>query len=187
MALSEETSTIKGALNHRVVNGGTLAGKDAGALSMKPAYPIPNSEVLLYPFTAQLEEILRLEEANASRRKWGIATQKTTSIGDPRLYQYVKLAQTDKYGRFQFTKVRPGRYLLMSRAWDVTSHGSKQVVEPQPVALYRPYTAKPVCGWVDEKRLRDFTAKTTIWLQEWVDVPGDNQVVEVDARARPRP
>jgi hypothetical protein len=189
-ALARGNTTIKGALYFKLVNGGKNAGSDAGLLSFQAPTPVANARVVLYPASAQLEEIMRLSEENDKERRWGRKAQLKTFVGEPQLYHYALQTKTDEHGLFEFNGMRPGRYLIAAETWEVTSNGSETQfdgVSIQPTgAIVSAYGVAPVYSQVIHSSQHHFRVKTVVVFEQFIDVPPKQKVFEVDARMRPR-
>lgn len=187
-ALAKGSSTIKGVVFHKIINGGKQAGRDAPILNFSQGSPISGVTVYLYPATEHVKEIVRLESENRSQRAWR-KVQLKRFVGDPRIHKYALATKTDGNGLFEFTEMRPGNYLIYVENMLITSSGQETV----PVGT-RYKTAGYVVsrhGVTDVPRLvvqteeQHFRVKTEVGFNEIVNVPANNTVVKMEARMRP--
>lgn len=187
-ALAEGNSTIKGVVFHKIMNGGKDAGRDAPILNFTSGTPMANVRMYLYPATEHFKELMRLEDENRSARFWRKAQLKNI-MGDPRVYKYRLTATSDANGLFEFPKMRPGNYVLLSENWSVTSNGQQTVLTGHGYEtagyVVSQHGATPVPRLVVRTEEQRFNVKTDISFSGEVNVPADNTVVKVEARMRP--
>lgn len=179
-ALQEGHTTIKGVLYHKVSTGGTNAGSDA-PFSIAPAKFLTGVKVWLYPETAHLSELLRLEKENRRSRAWSKTAQLKSYVTDDRLYQYRLESTTDASGRYFFNKMKPGRYYIVAQNQNVTSTGSETVVDG--VAVVSNGFGVPI-GTVQQYRNQDFRVKTPVEYGEFVEVKAGQNEVKLESRMR---
>lgn len=188
-ALAKGNTTIKGVLYHLLVSSGKHAGQD-GFLNLGQPALIPNALVVLFPATAQLEHMVKLMNENRDARRGGRKVQLKNYYADPRLQKYKLSTKTDGNGLFQFTEMRPGRYMIAVEDLTVTSHGSEKQfdgVSYQPTgAMVSPYGVEPIYSQVIHSSTRNFEVQTLLAYEHFVEVPPNKKVFEVDARMRPK-
>lgn len=180
-AMALGNANIKGVLYHKVTSGGKYAGADA-ALTLNPARYISNVDVMLYPVTAHLLELMRLEEENRGRlRPWSADKQLKRFIPDERLYKYSLKTKTDEHGRYFFNQLKPGRYLVFVADQDVTSTGTETVRDGTSVVSDGYYSTE-----VAHYRNQDFRVRTPVHYEEYVEIkPGQKEMV-LESRMRIR-
>jgi hypothetical protein len=185
-AMLPGNASISGVLYHKVKNGGKYAGEDA-TLTLAPAVFLADVNVYLYPVTAHLVELNRLEEENRTRFKLGFFSgekkQLKKFIPDPRIHKYSRVAKTDKSGRYLFNNLKPGKYYVYVDPRDVFTTGTEVVQSGTSVVtdgfgLYR----ANVAHYQD----RDFRVKTMVEYAEYVDVGPDQKEVRLESRMRYR-
>jgi hypothetical protein len=179
-AMQEGGATIKGVLYHKVSTGGTNAGSDA-PFSIAPAKFLTGVKVWLYPETAHLSELLRLEKENRRSRAWSKTAQLKSYVTDDRLYKYRLESTTDASGRYFFYKMKPGRYYIVAQNQNVTSTGSETVVDG--VAVVSNGFGVPI-GTVQQYRNQDFRVKTPVEYGEFVEVKAGQNEVKLESRMR---
>ncbi len=188
-ALIEGGATIKGVVFHKIRSGGPDAGRDAALLNFSRGTPMAGVKVYLYPATAHVLELSRLERENRSARRRGKAQLKNFH-GDPRVYKYVLVAITDANGLFEFPKMRPGRYLVLAENMMITSNGSETVVtgfhqEGSGVYMVSGGVGAEIPRTVVDQEQRNFRVNTEVEYSEVIEVPNGNAVVKIEARMRP--
>lgn len=183
-AMQEGSTVIKGVLYHKVVTSG---GKNAGSdppFSIAPAQFLTGVKVWLYPETAHLKELLRLEKENRRSRAWSKTAQLKDYVPDSRVYKYRLESTTDASGRYFFTKMKPGRYYIVAQNQNVTSTGSETVVDG--VAVVSNGYGVPV-GTVQQYRNQDFRVKTPVEYGEFVEVKSGQKELKIESRMRFNP
>jgi hypothetical protein len=183
-AMVEGDATIKGVLYHKVVTSG---GKNAGSdppFSIAPAKFLTGVKVWLYPETAHLTELLRLEKENRRSRTWSKTAQLKHYVTDERLYKYRLESTTDTSGRYFFYKMKPGRYYIVAQNQNVTSTGSEPVVDG--VAVVSNGYGVPI-GTVQQYRNQDFRVKTPVEYGEFVEVKNGQKELKIESRMRFNP
>lgn len=187
-ALAKGSSTIKGVVFHKIINGGKQAGQDAPILSFAKGSPMSNVTVFLYPATEHIKEIVRLDSENRSARAWR-KLQLKHFIGDPRLSNYVLTTKTDANGLFTFTEMRPGNYLVYVENMLITSSGQETVLTGSSYQtagyVVSRYGASEIPRLVVHTEEHRFTVKTEVAFSEIINVPANNAVVNIEARMRP--
>ncbi len=187
-ALAEGSSTIKGVVFHKIRNGGKDAGRDAALLNFSSGTPMANVRLFLYPATEHFKEIMRLENENRSARAWR-KVQLKSFVGDPRVYKYRLIATSDANGLFEFPKMRPGKYVLLTDNWSITSNGQETVLTGHGYEtagyVVSQYGATPINRLVVHTQEQNFKVRTDVSFTDEVNVPADNTVVKVEARMRP--
>lgn len=181
IAMQEGEATIKGVLYHKVVTtGGTNAGSDP-PFSIAPAKFLPGVKVWLYPESAHLVELLRLEKENRRNRIWSKKSQLKHYVPDSRLYQYRLEATTDSSGRYFFPKMKPGRYYIVAQNQNITSTGSETVIDG--VAVVSNGFGVPI-GTVHQYKNQNFNVKTPVEYGEFVEVKHGQKELKVESRMR---
>lgn len=182
-AMLEGDATIKGVLYHKVSTGGKNAGSDP-PFSIAPAKFLTGVKVWLYPETAHLKELLRLEKENKRSRAWSKTAQLKHYVTDDRLYKYRLESTTDASGRYFFYKMKPGRYYVVAQNQNVTSTGSETVVDG--VAVVSNGYGVPI-GTVQQYRNQDFRVKTPVEYGEFVEVKSGQRELKIESRMRFNP
>lgn len=173
-------STIKGVLYHKVSMGGKNAGSDP-PLSIAPARFLTDVKVSLYPATAHLTELLRLEKENRRSRAWSKTAQLKQYTPDERVFKYMLVAQTDASGRYFFKNMKPGRYYIVAQNQNVSSTGSETIVDG--VAVVSNGWGVPV-GTVQQYRNQDFRVKTPVEYGEFVEIKSGQKELKLESRMR---
>lgn len=179
-AMQEGSTIIKGVLYHKVSTGGKNAGSDP-PFSIAPAQFLTGVKVWLYPETAHLNELLRLEKENKRSRAWSKTAQLKQYAPDERIYKYRLESTTDASGRYFFTKMKPGRYYIVAQNQNITSTGSETVVDG--VAVVSNGYGVPV-GTVQQYRNQDFRVKTPVEYGEFVEIKTGQKEVKIESRMR---
>lgn len=150
--LSEGSSTIRGLTCGRVMV--------VGGSQYQAAH---NQKILLFPYTPYLQEAIDLVDAN--RNKSG----KVRVDVDKRAFAVQLEGVTNDKGAFQFTRVKPGRYLVMA-----AFSGSASGVQSKPQSSYDGST-NTVYTWTQYEQ---WSTSSTDILQADVTISRDGQVVE---------
>ncbi len=182
-AMQEGSTIIKGVLYHKVSTGGKNAGSDP-PFSIAPAQFLTGVKVWLYPETAHLKELLRLEKENKRSRAWSKTAQLKQYAPDERIYKYRLESTTDASGRYFFTKMKPGRYYIVAQNQNITSTGSETVVDG--VAVVSNGYGVPV-GTVQQYRNQDFRVKTPVEYGEFIEITSGQAEVKLESRMRFKP
>jgi hypothetical protein len=177
-ALQIGDATIKGVLYHKVKTGGKDAGSDP-TLSLTPASFLTGVEVRLYPETAHLTELLRLEKENRRSRAWSKNTQLKEYVPDERIFNYMLVTKTDKSGRYFFQKLKPGRYYVFVATQDIITTGSETVRDGTSVVSDGYYSAE-----VAHYRNQDFRVKTPVDYGETVEIKPGQKELKLESRMR---
>lgn len=181
MAMALGNSTLKGVLYHKVKSGGKYAGEDV-TLTLNPAIYISNVEVMLYPVTAHLLELMRLEDENRARlRPWSTDKQLKRFIPDERIYKYSLKTKTDEYGRYFFNQLKPGHYLVIAVEQDITSTGTEVVKDGTSVISNGYYYAEAA-----HYRDQNFRVKTPVHYEEYIEIKSGQKEVVLESRMRMR-
>jgi hypothetical protein len=177
-------AAIHGVLYHKVRGGGKYAGEDA-TLSFVPASFLAGVDVYLYPVTAHLVELNRLEEDNRKRFKVGWVYQKKQLkkiIPDPRIHKYARVTKTDSSGRYSFKNLKPGQYYVYAAPQDIITTGTEAVRSGTSVVS----DGWGVLGSVAHYQDRDFRVKTMVEYAEYVDLAEGKKEVRLESRMRHR-
>jgi hypothetical protein len=81
---------------------------------IKGSLAVENTGVWLYPYTEYLQEYLNMSQKLAYQKSHYTGLDGVQIIVDPRLKSYVLSTKTDKYGRFSFKNIKPGKYFMQS-------------------------------------------------------------------------
>lgn len=180
IAMELGNTTLKGVLYHKL----TFRGRNVNdaPLSLASANYISNTDVILYPVTAHLLELMRLEEENTHRLEFlSKDKQLKRFIPDERMYKYAIKTKTDKYGRYFFYQLKPGRYLVITGDQDIISTGTEKVKDGNTVISDGFYTANAT-----HYKDQEFRVRATVRYDEYIDIkPGDKEVV-LESRMRIR-
>lgn len=182
-ALLPGSATLKGVLYHKVRSGGKYAGEDT-TVTLAPSVFLSNTNVYLYPVTAHLLELNRLEDDNRRRFGLGFFSEKKQLkhfIADQRLFKYSRMATTDSHGRYVFNNLRPGKYYLFVLPKNILSTGTEEVRNGTSVVTNGIYSAE-----VAHYNKQDFRAKTTVEYSEYVDIGSGQNEVRLESRMRQR-
>jgi len=75
---------------------------------------VENTEVWLYPYTPYLQEYLNMSEKLAKDKANHIGYKDAQVLVDPKFKKYFLASKTDKYGRYSFKNIKPGKYYIES-------------------------------------------------------------------------
>ncbi len=81
---------------------------------IKGSLAVENTGVWLYPYTEYLQEYLNMSKKLAYEKSHRTGLNDVKIIVDPRLKSYVLSTKTDKYGRYSFKNIKPGKYYIES-------------------------------------------------------------------------
>ncbi len=180
-AMELGNTTIKGVLYHKVSSGGKNAGSDA-PFSIAPAKHLRNVNVYLYPVTAHLLELNRLEKENKNRfSPFAKDKQLKNFIPDSRIFNYALNTKTDDHGRYFFKSLKPGRYYILAENQNITSGGSETV--PDGVGVVSNGWGVPV-GTVQHYRNQNFNVSTVVEYEEFVEVKAGQKELVIESRMR---
>jgi hypothetical protein len=179
-AIQPGNTTIKGVLYHKIVTGGKNAESDP-PFSIAPAKFLSGVKVMLYPETAHLTELLRLEKENKSNRAWSKTTQLKSFIADKRMFNYMLETTTDASGRYFFRNIKPGRYYIVAQNQNITSTGSETVTTG--VAVVNNGFGIPI-GTVQQYKNQDFRVKTPVEYGEFVEIQSEQKELILESRMR---
>lgn len=177
-AMEPGTTTIKGVLYHKVTMGGKYAGEDK-TLTLNPPRHLRGIKLALYPTSAHLTELLRLENENRRQRARSNTAQLKHFVPDARLSKYGKFTRTDEHGRYAFNGLKPGKYHLIAENVDVSSTGTEVVVTGASVVSNGVYSA-PVTHYGTQ----NFRVKTLVEYDEEVEIQPGQQELTVESRMR---
>lgn len=136
----------------------SIRGQACGGVKGAMAYA---SSVALYPATPYLEELLRLEKAAKPGRD-----QVTP---DPDALKIRMVAKADSEGRFQFSKMKPGRYYLTAGISGLFG-GSRDVQVGRVEDAY---------GGANVYAKQDYTFDAASTVAKFVTVSNDGDIVDV--------
>lgn len=180
LALEPGNGTIRGVLFHRL--------DDFGRYAVFPPQPVTTMEgidIYLYPVTQHLIEYQQLVEKHLRKRRVQLTAESRRPrqvILDDAALNYRKVARSDQYGRYTFTDLKPGKYLLYSLA-NVTSYFNEDVPVGSSQINYGIYGADTVTHYESQARSR----KIDIEHQKFVEVTSDGKVLEVESMFKPIP
>ncbi|MBU0926037.1 hypothetical protein KKG81_14215 [bacterium] len=179
-AMELGNSTLRGVLYHKVSFNGRYVNDSP--LSLKSANYLSNVDVILYPVTAHLLELMHLENENLGRLGF-LSTDKQLKrfIPDDRMYKYAIKTKTDEHGRYFFNQLKPGRYLILAADQDIISTGTEAVRDGTSVVSDGLYTAS-----VAHYKNQDFRVRTTVRYDEYVDIKPEQKEVILESRMRIR-
>ncbi|WP_428025688.1 hypothetical protein [Arcobacter sp.] len=181
VALALGNCNLKGVLYHKVISYGKSAGQDP-LLSMSSAKYLSNVDVVLYPVTAHLLELMRLEDENLSRLSlWSKDKQLKRFIPDERIYKYSLITKTDKFGRYFFNQLKPGRYFIIVADQDIFSTGTEVVRDGTSVVSDGYYSAD-----VAHYRNQNFRVKTPVHYEEYIEIKPEQKELVLESRMRMR-
>lgn len=176
-------ATLMGVLYHKVRNGGRYAGEDT-TLTLAPSTFLSGVKVYLYPVTAHLVELNRLEEDNRNRFTIALISEKKQLkkiIPDKRLYKYSRVTKTDSHGRYVFNNLKPGNYYIYVPPQDILSTGTEAVRSGTSVVTDGIYSAE-----VAHYQNQNYRVKTMVEYAEYVDIGSGQKEVKLESRMRHR-
>lgn len=182
-AMLPGNSTLRGVLYHKVRNGGKYAGEDT-TITLAPSTFLSGVKVYLYPVTAHLVELNRLEESNRNRFTLALISEKKQLkkiIPDQRLYKYSRMTKTDGHGRYIFKNLKPGKYYLYVPPQDIHSSGTEAVRSGTSVVSDGIYSAE-----VAHYQNQNYRVKTMVEYAEYVDIDSGQNEVTLESRMRHR-
>lgn len=164
LAMERGRSSIRGVLFHIDKYG-----------SGRPV-PVKEVDVILYPMTPYMEEVIELEKQVMGNR----GKQKLELVMDKRASKYAIVSKTDQYGRFQFANIKPGKYFMASNG-----SFSKSYNVNLPVGFTATGTngAGQVAGYT-HYQTESRTNTKPIFYRESVQLNADGQNLEIEARMR---
>lgn len=181
-AMMPGDTTLRGVLYHKVRNGGKYAGEDT-TLTLAPSTFLSGVDVFLYPVTAHLLELIRLEEDNKKRVKPGFfrgeRKQLKNFIPDQRLYKYSRKTKTDAQGRYFFKDLKPGSFYIFVPSQNIISTGTELVRDGSSVVSNGIYSAE-----VAHYSNQDFRVKTEVQYSEYVDIAPGQKEIKLESRMR---
>jgi hypothetical protein len=178
-AMAPGTATIRGVVFHRLDRFGNYV-----LLPPNPVRTMEGIDVFLYPATPHMVEFMKLLDKHVYRKlKMPIVPQnrrpKQVFFDDAAL-DYRKVVKSDQYGRYTFTDLKPGRYIVYSAAY-VTSNFNVSVPVGSSEISYGIYGTDNVTHYGLEERTR----RTDIEYRNYIDIKSDGQVVEVESLFKP--
>lgn len=129
---------------------------------LAPKIKAANVQVTLFPVTTYFEEWYRLRKNEENK--------KTSIYMSEEAFRWRITAQTDEYGRFKFTKMKPGKYFIQAIA-GYTKSGT--------VPVYRGSGYNNYGGRTDYYEYQDYTNNYTDRLEKFVEVTRDGQTIEI--------
>lgn len=177
-AMEPGPTTIKGVLYHKVTMGGRYAGEDT-TITLNPPRHLRGIKLVLYPASAHLTELLRLERENRRERAFSKTAQLKHFVPDARMARYGLFTRTDEHGRYTFKGLKPGKYHLIAENVDISSSGTEVVVTGTSVVSNGIFAA-PVTHY----GARNFRVKTLVEYDDEIEVPPGQQEVTVESRMR---
>jgi len=182
-AMLPGSTTLRGVLYHKVRSGGRYAGEDT-TITLAPSTFLAGINVYLYPVTAHLLELNRLEEDNRHRFTIGLFSEKKQLkkiIPDQRLFKYSRVTKTDTHGRYVFNNLKPGNYYIYVLPQNISSTGTEEVRNGTSVVTDGIYSAE-----VAHYRKQDFRARTIVEYTQYVDIVSGQKEVKLESRMRHR-
>lgn len=128
-------ANVKGVLYHRLKLRADYPGEPIGWTKANEIL-MPDVDVMLFPITAHLKEQRRLESENMKQRLKSKTVQLKTYKTDPRLFKYMINTKTDAQGRFYFTNLKPGHYLIQAADQVVNLTGLESVKVGESNGVY---------------------------------------------------
>ncbi|GGI25974.1 hypothetical protein GCM10008119_20330 [Pedobacter mendelii] len=132
---------------------------------LAPKILAANVTVTLYPVTTYFEEWYRLRKKEENK--------KTSVYMSQEAFHWRITVQTDAYGRFKFTKMKPGKYFIQSFA-SYSRSGSTPV--------YRGTGYNNYGGQTDYYEYQNYTNNYTDRIEEFIEVTRDGQALEIKLR-----
>jgi len=177
-AMALGNTTIKGVLYHKVTSRGQYAGEDK-LMTLEPAHYIKGLNVYLYPVTAHLTELIRLEKENRRQRVNNKTAQLKEFVPDERFYKYALQSKTDEQGRYFFNQLKPGKYMIVAQNYDVSSRGTGVVRDGTSVVTNGIYAAE-----VAHYRTQEYNVGTIVEYQKEVEVAPNQKEMVLESRMR---
>lgn len=177
-AMALGNTTVKGVLYHKVTSQGQYAGEDK-LLTLEPAHYIKGVNVYLYPETAHLKELLRLENENRRQRISDKTVQLKRFVPDPRLYQYALKSTTDEHGRYSFKQLKPGKYYVIAQNYNVSSRGSAVVPDGSSIVTNGIYYTE-----VAHYKTQQYNVGTLVEYAKEIDISPNQKILELESRMR---
>lgn len=184
-AMAYGNTNLNGVLYHKL----EFRGRNVfdGPLTLRSPNFLAGVTLVLYPVTDHLLELNRLEEENAKafKRSGGnrvaffSGIQLKHFIPDPLLYKYSMQTKTDKFGKYTFEKLKPGKYFIIAIDQDISSSGYEDVRSGTSYVSNGYYGAN-----VAHYTTREFTVRSRVGYSEMVEIaPGQTQL-SVESRMR---
>ena len=179
-AMELGNTSLKGVLYHKVSFRGKTVNDSP--ISLKSAEYISNADVILYPVTEHLLELMRLEEENSPSLGFSSNNKQLKRfIPDDRMYYYAIKSKTDEFGRYYFNQLKPGRYLVIAADQDIISTGTEAVRDGTSVISDGFYSAQAT-----HYKDQEYRVKTTVRYDEYIDIKPDQKEVVLESRMRIR-
>lgn len=132
---------------------------------LAPKILAQNVTVTLFPVTTYFQEWYRLRKKEENK--------KTSVYMSQEAFRWRITVQTDEYGRFKFTKMKPGKYFIQSFA-SYSRSGSTPV--------YRGTGYNNYGGQTDYYEYQNYTNNYTDRIEEFVEITRDGQALEIKLR-----
>jgi len=132
---------------------------------LAPKIKAANVQLNLFPVTTYFEEWYRLRKKEENK--------KTSVYMSEEAFRWRITVQTDEYGRFKFTKMKPGKYFIQAIA-GYTKSGTTPV--------YRGSGYNNYGGRTDYYEYQDYTNNYTDRLEKFVEITRDGQALEIKLR-----
>lgn len=173
-AMAPGNSSVRGILFHKI---GAQCGR---GFLLKPKPADQGIAISLFPVTPHLTDYIQLLEAHRYKRLYSPKSTPKILAYDPRLPQYSLAAKTDEYGRFEFHRLRPGRYWL-------TADASIKCYFEQPVMTG---SSDVVDGYGVAARVDHYETETRYWetllnYHGFIEVTSDGDVVKLESELKP--
>jgi hypothetical protein len=125
--------------------------------------PAPNQSITLFPYSAYLKEVIDLVDTNRNKGK------KVRVDFDKRAFDVKLDGETNSKGEFRFTRIKPGRYIVMA-----VFHGSVRTESDRPASSYDA-GSNTIYTWTQHETT---DSSATAVLQADVTVKQDGEQVE---------
>lgn len=184
-AMAYGNTNLNGVLYHKLEFRGRVVHD--GALTLRSPHLLEGVTMLLYPVTEHLLELNRLEEENAkafkrsrgNRVAFFSGVQLKHFIPDPLMYKYSLKTKTDKYGKYTFEKLRPGKYFVIAIDQSISSSGYEDVRTGTSYVSNGYYGAN-----VAHYTTREFTVRSRVGYNEIVEVTAGQGQLALESRMR---
>ncbi|MDN3585303.1 hypothetical protein QWY86_01385 [Pedobacter aquatilis] len=127
---------------------------------LSPKIKAANVQVTLFPVTSYFEEWYKLRKKEENK--------KTSVYMSEEAFHWRITVQTDEYGRFKFSKMKPGKYFLQSIA-SYTKSGKTPV--------YRGSGYNNYGGRTDYYEYQNYTNNYTDRIEKFVEITRDGQAL----------
>lgn len=170
-AMEPGDATLEGVLFSRA----NARGYDALLFdNANPILPARKRKVTLYPLTPYAVELINLNKQQRQSK----SLPKREVRGDKGFYAHSRVVETDNYGRFSFSRLKPGRYFLSAES---------ELQGEQNVDVETGYTKHP-----DTSASVHYTTEARTWTRPVlcemaVEIKPGERLKKVDARLHTHP